>query len=176
VLRSEPTLTYHNVAWSIDWQLVPRTICEARQFVCQLGELYLWVDSLCIDQEDKEDKRAIIPEVMSIYGCACITLVAVAGIDSHHGLPGVYEDSRRPDTRLSFTIYGKEVCLVPKRPSCFSLVHGSTWNTGAWTCQEYLLSPSVIFVTEVEAFIVIGKHLLSERFIDQRMAATTTRS
>ena len=173
VLRSALTLT-NNDAWSINWQLVPRTIRDARQFVRQLGVLYLWVDSLCIDQEDKEDKCGIIPEMTSIYGCAHVTLVAVAGTDAHSGLPGVCDVSRRPDTRLSFISYGKEVWLVPKRPTCFSLVHRSTWNTRSWTYQEYLLSPRVIFVTEVEAFIVIGNHLLSERFIDQRIAATTT--
>lgn len=157
------------VAWSIDWQLVPKTLRDAKEMVYQLGLKYLWVDALCIDQEDKEDKRAIIPEMVSIYGCAYVSINAIAGSDAHFGLPGVHADSRKPDIHLCFANRGRDVCLVPKRPSEFSMVQHSIWNTRAWTCQEYLLSPRSIFVTEVETWAVVGNTVIGERYATRRL-------
>ena len=157
------------VAWSIDWQLVPKTIRDAREMVNQLGLQYLWVDALCIDQEDKEDKRAIIPEMVSIYGCAYVSINAIAGSDAHFGLPGVYADSRKPDIHLCFANRGRDICLVPKRPSEFSMIQNSIWNTRAWTCQEYLLSPRSIFVTAVDTWAVIGNAVIAERYVTPRL-------
>lgn len=46
-------------------------------------------------------------------------------------------------------------------------------NTRAWTCQEYLLSQRLIFVTEVETFLVVGNTLISERFTDRKVSSST---
>ena len=79
---------------------IPLTIRDAI-LACQLLSLpYLWVDSLCIEQ-DSPLKMATIEQMDAIYGCARLTLVAAAGADAQAGLPGVRAGTRPRRDRKS---------------------------------------------------------------------------
>jgi len=54
-----------------------------------MGERYLWVDALCIIQDDSMDKEWQIARMGSIYSSAVFTIVAACGVDADAGLPGV---------------------------------------------------------------------------------------
>jgi hypothetical protein len=73
---------------------LPQTIEDAISAVKELGERYLWVDALCIAQDDPDDKMAQIQNMDQIYSNAVVTFIAGEGNDSNAGLPGV-----RPSTR-----------------------------------------------------------------------------
>ena len=79
---------------SLDAALLPSTIEDAITTTAALNERYLWVDSLCILQDDDVDKLLFIPYMSSIYGAAEITIIAASGDNANAGLPGV-----RPSTR-----------------------------------------------------------------------------
>jgi hypothetical protein len=66
-----------------DIEELPLSIQDAIYLTRQIGERYLWVDSLCIIQDDPEDKAAVIPEMGAIYGNAYLTIVAADGSDSN---------------------------------------------------------------------------------------------
>jgi hypothetical protein len=68
---------------------IPRTILDAMRLVESLGERYLWVDSLCIIQDDEVFKYEEVNDMASIYVNACVTIVAARGKDSNFGLRGV---------------------------------------------------------------------------------------
>ena len=54
--------------------------------VCRrLGEMYLWIDSLCIIQDDDEDKAREIPRMHEIYGGAVLTISAMSAHDGRGG-------------------------------------------------------------------------------------------
>lgn len=150
------------VAWSLKWQLLLRTIQDARTVIQQLHEQYLWIDSLCIDQNDAEDRRTIISQMASIYGCAYLTIVAASGDDAHFGLPGVASGSRSPDIVFDFSDSSRKICLLPKRPNFDALIQKSTWATRGWTYQEHLLSRRTLFITEVEAFLTMAGNYTCE--------------
>jgi hypothetical protein len=48
------------------------------------------VDSLCIIQDDQEDKAKQIGIMEEIYSASVLTLVAAGGEDVGSGLPGVF--------------------------------------------------------------------------------------
>jgi Heterokaryon incompatibility protein (HET) len=70
---------------------LPRTILDAIYLVQQLGEKYLWIDRLCIVQDDKEAKLQEINNMDKIYGNAFLTIIATGG-DAEAGLPGLHAD------------------------------------------------------------------------------------
>ncbi|CZR61750.1 uncharacterized protein PAC_11647 [Phialocephala subalpina] len=74
---------------------VPRTIEDAIALVGLLKERYLWVDALCIVQDDDETKYAEINNMASIFAGASITIIAEQGEDANHGLRGLCHISQR---------------------------------------------------------------------------------
>ncbi|MCJ1456806.1 hypothetical protein MMC28_007171 [Mycoblastus sanguinarius] len=74
-----------------DWS---KTILDAVEVTKQLGEQYLWVDRLCINQSNLQEKQFLVSKMNAIYEGAEFTIVAAAG-DARTGLPGVKTKSRK---------------------------------------------------------------------------------
>jgi len=118
--------------------------------MCQdLGQRYLWVDSLCIVQNDTEFQKQQIDIMDEIYASASFTIIAAAGDNADSGLPGVNKWSREVQRQI-ITIQDVEVSnTVPRlKPTA----ERSPWNTRGWTYQEQMFSKRAIFLTEVQAF------------------------
>jgi hypothetical protein len=76
---------------------LPRTIADALQVVRLLGLRYPWVDLVCIDQRNAEERSDVISRMTVIYHNASLTLVAAAGDCADAGLPGISTSLRRPE-------------------------------------------------------------------------------
>jgi len=125
---------------------LPRTIADAMEVAARLDQRYLWVDALCILQDDDQDKAAQVPAMKTIYGGALVTIVAAAGDSIDAGLPGVNTDRMEPFV-VDVGEYRVIEATTPLDPFRGSPVIHTTWNTRAWTFQELLLSPrSLIFL------------------------------
>ena len=71
---------------------MPITIQDAMQAVRELKLRYLWVDSLCIIQDDAApggSKMSSISKMDIVYGAAYLTIWAATGSDANAGLPGL---------------------------------------------------------------------------------------
>lgn len=101
-----------------------------------LGFKYLWVDKFCIDQNDAATKHEQIKQMGAIYENAELTIIAAAGADETHGLPGV---GKRPPTPQNITgLSGISVLPMVKHPH--SSIRSSRWASRGWTFQEAVLS------------------------------------
>lgn len=68
--------------------ILPKTLADAAWFTHQLGLEYLWVDALCIVQDDADDKGREIPRMRRYYGDATVAICAAsAGTCSSGFLP-----------------------------------------------------------------------------------------
>lgn len=67
---------------------LPRTIQDAIDVCRTLQYRYLWVDSLCITQDDLPNKQLHIANMDSVYRNAILTLVAASGRSAQSGLFG----------------------------------------------------------------------------------------
>lgn len=130
---------------------LPKTIQDAVELVRQIGERYLWVDALCILQDDPADLAAIIPEMGPIYGNAYLTIVAADGSDSEARLSRLSDDGSIDEWIPVITRKGSYM-LSPTRPSLEEAIRASIWDTRGWTLQEYLLSRRCAIFTKVGVF------------------------
>jgi hypothetical protein len=75
---------------SLEKIMLPATIRDAIMVCEQLGHHCLWVDRLCIVQDEAQDALSKqLDPMAAIYYQAALTLVAATGDDAAHGLPGV---------------------------------------------------------------------------------------
>lgn len=84
----------------IAWDVLPKTFQNALEITFQLGLKYLWIDSLCIIQDDLQDWRHEGSRMSDIYSGAYITLAAVSASTSHEGFIHDLHSPREP-TRLT---------------------------------------------------------------------------
>lgn len=71
-----------------------KTIRDAIDFVRQFGERYLWLEALCIVQDDAENIKDLTGKMDLIYRGAIFTITAAAGAGAESSLPGVQPGSR----------------------------------------------------------------------------------
>ncbi|KAF4973567.1 hypothetical protein FSARC_176 [Fusarium sarcochroum] len=115
------------------WGQLPRTIQHAIEFVACIGEEYLWIDRLCIVQDDDVSKGEQIRHMAFIYGNAYFTLVAAAAYSATGGLRGIKDvtPSMYHNRRSDEGHYG--------------LIARSPWNRRGWTLQELVFSQRALF-------------------------------
>jgi hypothetical protein len=69
----------------IKWASLPKTFRDASRFVKQLGIRYLWIDSLCIIQDDDNDWAEQSGLMCSIFQSSTITVAATASSNCQEG-------------------------------------------------------------------------------------------
>ncbi|KAG2739794.1 HET-domain-containing protein [Suillus brevipes Sb2] len=128
----------------LDLSLLPGTILDTIQLVRQLGERYLWIDALCIVQDDPKDKTVQIGVMDLIYGSSVFTIFAAGGTSAHDPLPGIRPGTRDPKQQIA-KIQGLHLAVPLILPR--EAVASSVWDTRGWTYQELILSRRRIFLT-----------------------------
>ncbi|KAG5750738.1 hypothetical protein H9Q70_006602 [Fusarium xylarioides] len=73
---------------------LPQTITDAMHVTEQVGERFLWVDALCIVQDDPADLGHQTARMDLIYSKALFTILAACGEDSTSGLAGLPSNPR----------------------------------------------------------------------------------
>ncbi|KAF4627390.1 hypothetical protein G7Y89_g10764 [Cudoniella acicularis] len=133
---------------------LPRTIKDAMQLSRDLGERFLWADSLCIVQNDPAFQKQQIDIMDEIYATAAFTIIAAAGDHADAGLPGVGSWLREAQRHI-ITIQDVEVSNVI--PCLAVTAERSIWNTRGWTYQERMFSRRAIILTEAQAFFACSR-------------------
>jgi len=126
---------------------IPRVMEDAIEVAKQLGFACLWVDKYCVDQEDEEAKGCVIRSMDGIHAGATLTLIAAAGDNPHHGLPGVSTTRSRQQESI---VIGGVRYVVFRNPK--HEVERSSWSSRAWTYQEGLLSRRRLVFTESQVY------------------------
>ncbi|KAF2141133.1 uncharacterized protein K452DRAFT_201497, partial [Aplosporella prunicola CBS 121167] len=122
---------------------LPLLFDDAMEFVRSIGERYLWIDALCVVQNDTESKHRAIASMHKIYTQAYFTIVAHSATSAHSPLPGLRKGTRSPF--VSEQAIGTSV-RITKVESSEPSEHGpkETYSSRGWTFQELLLSPRCI--------------------------------
>ena len=150
---------------------LPQTIEDALVVTRNLGQRYLWVDVLCIDQANLKEMDGQVANMHLIYGRALVTLVAADGEDAESGLSSVHGGSDCRD-QISEIVDGVRVFM--SQPMLAQELFGtsdgylslssasSKWVTRAWCYQEGLLAARLLIFTGSQVFWKCSQELLSE--------------
>lgn len=127
---------------------------------------YLWVDTLCILQDDENDKSRLIGNVDDVYDNATVTVIAADGSDANAGLRGISSHTGHPiePTKIVDASDGAILNLSICVPSLCEEVRRSTWNTRGWTFQEQCLSRRCLYFTAEETFFNCSEVQLREGY------------
>jgi hypothetical protein len=119
---------------------VPETIRNAIDVTRALGQRFLWVDSMCIIQDDTEEVDSQINNMHLIYGNSLLCLVAEVGRDAEYGLRGIPGSSGpRSVMQTIISLAGGER-LSRLHPSKAPSESNFDYHRRAWTFQEYIFS------------------------------------
>ncbi|KAK1978957.1 heterokaryon incompatibility protein [Colletotrichum cereale] len=123
---------------------LPRTIRHAMHLTTLLGERYLWVDSLCIVQNDKEFLNSHLVRMASIFAHAQAVIIPVDGTNPESGIGGlkgtVAEEARHLEQdQIQF---GDRSLLVRTSMGQYGEVSSrkAVYFDRGWTFQEYLFA------------------------------------
>lgn len=122
---------------------ISTTIRNAMGVVGLLGERYLWVDTLCIVQDEESQKYRELAKMGAIYANASVTIMAVQGEHANSGLRGFRGISEPRYLRqvVHLLTDGVTAIQTPVEGNHYELASKhSVWATRAWTYQEYLFS------------------------------------
>lgn len=135
------------------WSAIPRTVRDAMHVALAANIEYLWVDTLCIPQDDFEIRQEMFQQMHLVYRNATFTIVAAAGDDATIGLPGVQRGSR--NTRQAVWELGGRTYLDVELGEIDEVGSGfqaSAWRTRGWTYEEGMFSSRMLVFTEQQAY------------------------
>lgn len=129
---------------------MPRTVYDAIQLVQLLPERYLWVDAICLVQDDAAPRTEELNKMATIYSNAQLTIIASNAPDANFGLPGFREFPNHTPRKLSqhvgaFSNNGP--FIIRKEGDEGDFMNGG-YETRGWTFQEDLFSARKLIFTE----------------------------
>ncbi|KAI1740609.1 heterokaryon incompatibility protein-domain-containing protein [Xylaria scruposa] len=134
-----------------NWDSIPKTIRDSIDFVRGVGCRYVWIDQLCLIQDDDDDRGTGINAMDLVYEQAYFTIVAGSGTDADSGLPGVREGTRSSSCQVTSEVLpGVRLIL---RHTMQDIVAKSEYHHRGWTFQEYYLSRrKILFIDDTIYF------------------------
>jgi hypothetical protein len=146
----------------IDWKLLPKTFQDAIIITRKLKVRYIWIDSICIIQDDEEDWRSEAAKMAGIYAGALLTISATAAEHDDQGFISTAREwmdgtkiSVRTKEEVPYDIYVRH--KIPHHPDFSPGIPDDDYKPNAirllsrgWVYQERLLSSRLLRFDKLE--------------------------
>lgn len=147
---------------------LPNIVSDAIALCRALKQRYLWIDRLCIVQDDDHAKMRQISHMDSIYLQATLTIMAalncrnasegIVGCPKMPGCPG------RPRLRSALRPAREYTEGRSSETTTDAAVNASLWDHRGWTFQERMLSRRRLFITEFQVMFACGDTVAYEEY------------
>ncbi|KAL8353765.1 hypothetical protein RB601_003547 [Gaeumannomyces tritici] len=154
---------------------LPPAFRDAAILARHLGAMYLWIDSLCILQDDAADWESEVPHMGNIYGGGLVN-IAVVDEESHREgwlrrrprqLP-ILSPPSNPALQSLWSEWGfdaePEPIFLHDRTSFKKTISQSMLLARGWVHQEVLLAPATLYLTRRDAWWYCNRLLANENY------------
>lgn len=160
---------------SMPWACLPKVFQDAIALTRALGLKYIWIDALCIVQDDAADLDRQLSQMAQVYHEAYLVISA----DSANSADGRLFKERQRSLRIR-TISPKEPTevsevllrdLIDHEPFGGRTIPGHNWPlaTRGWTLQERFLATRIIHFSAAELVWECNERLRCEcKYMDHR--------
>jgi hypothetical protein len=137
----------------VPFSQLPNSFKDAVTVTRKIGLRWLWIDSLCIVQDDQDDWREQSQLMGSIFENAEVTLAASHSMDSRQGFLHQRPVEPPPVHLPSFVVDGDAPAATVLATLRYEGIHDTfpehgILNERAWATQEWLLSRRIVFFTK----------------------------
>ncbi|KAI1332532.1 HET-domain-containing protein [Xylariaceae sp. FL0255] len=144
---------------------LPKTIYDGVVVARRLGVRYLWVDAICICQDDNEDWARESSRMIDIYSGADLVIAADRASDSHQGC--FSKRSLRPSKRMDLTGYANDVYVQAVYVSdetgfASNKLQNDPLSSRAWALQERVLARRILHFSERQMYFEFHEGIVSE--------------
>jgi hypothetical protein len=145
-----------------------KTFQDAIRVTKRLGIEYIWIDSLCIVKDDKNDWLQESERMGTVYANAYITLAATWAADGSGGL-----DSIRPLSNwIEFPCDGSDeakghMWFTDASWTSQTDLDDAPLNTRAWVFQEKIISRRIIHFASSQVYWECKERFVGEEFQDK---------
>jgi hypothetical protein len=140
---------------NLDYNTLPQTFKDAILVSLVHGYTYVWIDCLCIIQDDSHDWEKECPKMVHVYGNADFTIAAVAATDSYAGFLWARNNLHSSNSCMLRYWNGQKLpqglLRIQYLEEYQTPLHPNYWNPldqRGWTLQERILSTRVLSFAE----------------------------
>lgn len=141
---------------------LPKTFQDAVRMTKSLGARYLWIDALCIVQDDPGDWEREAAAMCRVFENAQFSISALTSIDSHSGIL-----QERTTPSVTIEVDGHQFGVRPRLDSLNEALRRSKLETRAWCYQEHMLANAILHVAPHQIFWECKASVYSETDLSQ---------
>ena len=156
----------------IQLETMPRTFRDAIKIAQTLDFSYLWIDTLCIVQDDEDDWAHQSARMCDIYQGSSLNISALSSTNCEEGILNTACHTElllgsylHPSSQRKLTIH---VVSFPSRKGCFKFhaSHRDHLTTRGWALQELIVSCATLHYTDRGLFWECASrfHSANERY------------
>ncbi|KAM7213460.1 HET domain containing protein [Rhypophila decipiens] len=146
--------------WVIPLDHLPKTFLDAIKVTRSLGHRFLWIDSLCIIQDDREDWHRESQRMEEVFSSAYCVIAATCASGTDDGF--LKPRSERQAIPMTDAKSGISYYVCEAINDFSGHVDGSDINSRGWVLQERALARRTIHFTESQTYWECGSGVRCE--------------